>query len=106
MFKRAFFLIEIHTLSGREQVPVYLMSIKLRPVHAGELGYATNGYTAAATHPGAINHYWIQADNSLHPERLGGQGTELHHDGRANGNDPVDLPVGTVVSTTATVLIG
>src|SRR3972149_2150854 len=67
------------------------MPVKIRPVHAGKLGYATNGHPATATHPGAINHYWIQANNSFHPERPGGQGTELHHDGRANGNDSVNF---------------
>lgn len=57
--QRALFLIKIGSLAGKEQVPVYLMAVKVRAVNAGEPGDTTNGYPAAAAHAGAINHYRV-----------------------------------------------
>src|SRR4030042_2001794 len=84
-------LVKVDTLAGKEQVPVHLVSVKIRTINAGELGHAPHRHPADTAHPGAVHHYRVQANDGLDPKRFSGLGAELHHDTRTNGNDQVNL---------------
>tara|TARA_B100000315_G_scaffold178772_1_gene167448 strand:- start:94 stop:297 length:204 start_codon:yes stop_codon:yes gene_type:complete len=59
LLKGMFLFIEVDTLSGKKQIPVNLMAIKIGPIDAGKPGGTRNCNPTAATHAGTINHYWV-----------------------------------------------
>ena len=67
------------------------MGVKVRPIHAGELGLAAHDNAAAAAHAGAVHHDGVQGDNGLDAVGAGHVRQELHHDVGADGDDPVKL---------------
>src|SRR5450759_1830220 len=88
--QRLLLLLEVLPLTGHQQIEVDLVPVELRPVDADELGLAADADPAAATHPGAVNHDRVEADERLDAIRLRGLGAELHHDPWPDGVDEVD----------------
>ena len=82
---------DVHTLASREQSPVDLMAVELRPIDTGKFSDAADRNPARATHTGAINHNRVQTDDGFHAEWLGGPSTELHHHCRPDGDDAQEL---------------
>src|SRR5271157_930045 len=58
-------LLAVHVVALRQDLEVDLRSIELRAVHAGELTAVVDQHAAATTHPGAVHHDRIQADDGL-----------------------------------------
>ena len=83
--------VEVHLAALETLVPVDLVTIKVRAVDAGELGLAADGEAAAAAHAGAVDHDRAHGNGGGDAVRLGGLGDELHHHGRADGEDLVIL---------------
>ena len=73
--------------AGDGFVEVHLVAVEIGAVHAGKLGFAANGQTAAAAHTGAVNHDGAHGNGAGQVVLLGGHGDELHHDQGANGDD-------------------
>ena len=71
-----------------EIVEIDLVRIEFGPVDAGELDVVADSYAAPAAHAGAVDHDRIHADDGLNAERAGRLGAGLHHDGRANRDNP------------------
>ena len=88
-----FFLLS--TLEGTHAlehlVPIDEGAIKLRTVNADELRLATNGQTASTAHTRTIYHDGVQADFARNIMLLSGEVRELHHNGRTNGKNLVDM---------------
>ena len=55
------------------------MAVKLGAVHAGKLGLAADGQTAAAAHAGGVDHDRAERADGLDAVGLGGKSGELHH---------------------------
>ena len=69
---------------------IHLVSVKFRPIHAGKTHLPAHGETAAAAHPGAIDHDGIHADGAGGIP-AGGQVTNgLHHGQGADGENHVE----------------
>ena len=77
--------------AGEHLVEVYLMSVKLRSIHADELGLAANGYAACSAHAGAINHNGVERNICGDSIFFCQQTAELHHDCRPDSEDLVHL---------------
>ena len=65
LFVGKLFLGLVHAAAHDGLVKVYQMAVKVRAVHAGELGLAVYGKAAAAAHAGAVYHYGIHGDGGL-----------------------------------------
>ena len=64
--------------------PVHLMGVKLRPVHAYELGLSSNRHAARAAHTGSVHHDGVKRCFGRDIIFGGGEGNELHHDSRTD----------------------
>ena len=74
-----------------EGIEIHLVRVKVRPVHAGELGLPAHDHAAAAAHAGAVHHDGIQGDDGADAVGAGDVRQKLHHDVGADGDDPVEL---------------
>ena len=86
-------LFDFCTLEGTHAlehfVPVNLVSVELRTVDADELRLASDGQSASTAHTGTVDHDGVQRHIGRNIVFLSEQTRELHHDGRANGEDTV-----------------
>ena len=74
------------------------MAVELGTFDADEAHPAVDDDTAAAAHPCAVYHDRVERHERMYVVRmyvvlLRGQGAELHHHGRADGDHAVGLPV-------------
>ena len=67
------------------------MGVKVRAVHAGELGLSAYDDAAAAAHTGAVHHDGVERDDGLDAVGAGDVGQEFHHNIGADSDDPVKL---------------
>jgi hypothetical protein len=51
-----FFFRDVSTLTGSQQIPIYLMCIEIRPIDAGKLGLSADYHAATPAHAGTIHH--------------------------------------------------
>ena len=72
-------------------VPIDQGSIKLRTVDADELGLASDGQAAGATHTRSVHHDGVEGNVGREIVFLGQEAAELHHDRRTDGKDLVDV---------------
>ena len=72
-------------------VPVDQCTVELRAVNADELRLAANGQSACTAHTSTIHHDGIQADFAGNVMLLSREVRELHHDGRTDGENLVDM---------------
>ena len=104
-------------------IKVHKVSVKIRPIHAGELCFTAHGHTAAAAHARAINHDTVHADNSFDSVFFCQIADGFHHGKRADGyneiifgasfdvffqgiRDKTFVPVGTVICHQIKVIAG
>ena len=80
--------------TGEHLGPVHLVGIEFRSVHADEFGFASHGDTARAAHSCSVHHNGVEGSFGRNIVLGGGEGDELHHDRRTDGDALVHfLPV-------------
>ena len=78
-----------HTLE--HVVPVDFVAVEFRTIDADELRLAADSDAATTAHARTVDHDAVEANDSLHTIRLGGESAELHHDRRTDSDDHVRL---------------
>ena len=76
----------VHVAALHGFVKVHQMTVKVRAIHTGKLGFSAHGQATAAAHAGAINHDGVHGNHGFNVVLFGGQGHKFHHNQRADGD--------------------
>ena len=76
----------VHRLATHSLIEIYLMTIELWAINAGEESLATHTHTARATHTCTIHHQGVERYGSRELILAGCERHELHHNHRADSH--------------------
>ncbi|CAN4048504.1 Lineage-specific thermal regulator protein, partial [Dysosmobacter welbionis] len=80
-----------HLVPLDRQIPVHLVAVEIRAVHAGELHLAAHAQAAAAAHAGAVNHDGAHGNGGGDAVGLRGLGNKFHHHHGTDGEHLIIL---------------
>jgi hypothetical protein len=89
-FQRLLFGVAVHRVALHQDGEIHAVSIEFGPIHTGEFAFALDQNAAAAAHPGAIDHDWIQADHGANLLFARHVGDGPHHRDRAHCQHLID----------------
>src|SRR5450759_4137804 len=89
--ERGLFLFGVSLQAHHQIVEVDFVPVEIRTIDTGKFYFVADLDPAAAAHPRAIDHDWVEADDRLDRMRARDFNAGLHHDGRADRHDLVDI---------------